>query len=184
MSRPLLYPVDITLQHVFSGHQRIAQCLAQYYGEGPLVPENTITTTNLRPISSREVVVSLAKAPPNSANGADDVNISILQCLQRAHPRSLADIYTGILETGVHPQQWKRAIIVPIPKANKPCYTVPKSWRSIHLLSVVSKTLERIVLARLQQSERNSTSTSPLGPTQFGSREKRGTADAMQALSM
>src|SRR5947209_1414824 len=36
--------------HVFSGHQRIAQCLAQHRGEGPLVKENTIITTNLRSI--------------------------------------------------------------------------------------------------------------------------------------
>ena len=76
--------------------------------------------------------------------------------------------------------------MVPIPKANKATYTHPRSWRSIHLLSVVSKTLKRIVLLRLQQDDTlpsntsNATSPPPMGPTQFGSCISLGTSDAMR----
>ena len=37
------------------------------------------------------------QGPPHSANGADDINIPILQCLQRAHPQCLANIFTEVL---------------------------------------------------------------------------------------
>ena len=70
--------------------------------------------------------------------------------------------------------------MVPIPKAKKKSYTTPKSWRAIHLLRVVSKLLERIVLRRLQDAEGEE--GGELGMTQYGSRRNRGTTDAMTVL--
>ena len=94
-------------------------------------------------------------------------------------PTSMTTIFTEILTTGQHPREWKKAIVVPIPKANKARYDQPKAWRSLHLLSLVSKTLERAVLSRLQdEGESNET----LGPTQFGLRRNTGTSDAMTIL--
>ena len=70
--------------------------------------------------------------------------------------------------------------MLPILKAKKPTYATPKSWRAIHLLRVVSKLLERIVLRRLQDGEGEE--GGELGKSQFGSRRNRGTTDAMTAL--
>ena len=167
----------------YSGHQRIAQCLAEYHGANNPVPARITPSPDIPPVTPAEVSAGLSKAPPTSANGPDNVNLEILRILQSCHPTCLSDIYTRILREGKHPRSWKLATVVPIPKANKPSYTVPKSWRSIHLLNVVSKTLERIVLARLQLKDSPDDPTPPMGPTQFGSRESRGTSDAMQCLT-
>ena len=90
------------------------------------------------------------------------------------------DIFTDVLRSGRHPESWKRASVVPIPKANKPTLTHPKSWRSIHLLSTVSKTVERIVLRCPHDSDAVSSPDPPMGPSLFGSRIGIGTSDAMQ----
>ena len=92
-------------------------------------------------------------SPNNSANGADDALLKMVQTANQAHPGALKRIFTGILQRGKHPRIWKDADVVPIPKAKKSTYMTPKSWRVIHLLRVVSKILERIVFRRLQDGE-------------------------------
>ena len=122
----------------------------------------------------------MRRSPADSANRADDAPLRMVQTTSQAHPGALGEIFTGILRKGKHPDIWKDADVVPIPKAKKKTYTTPKSWRAIHLLRVVSKVLDRIVLRRLQDTEGEKGGT--LGKTQFGSRRNKGTTDAMTAL--
>lgn len=164
----------------YSGHEQIARCLAEYHGARPKMKLVPVNNPDIPPVLPSEVTEHLNKAPPNSANGPDLINAEVLKLLHASHPTCLSNIYTHVLQSGRHPQSWKTATVIPIPKANKPNYTTPKSWRSIHLLNIVSKTLERIVLSRLQSYE--PLLPQPMGPSQFGSRINRGTSDAMQAL--
>ena len=166
----------------YSGHARIAKCLADHHRTGPEIRVTPIRSPDIPPVLPREVSDALALAPPSSAAGPDQISASLLKILHSTHPTCLGDIYTVILRSGRHPSSWKRASVVPIPKANKPTYTHPKSWRSIHLLSTVSKTLERIVLRRLQVSDSDTNPDPPMGPSQFGSRTGVGTSDAMQCF--
>jgi hypothetical protein len=53
----------------------------------------------------------------------------------------------------------------------------PKAWRQIHLLSVISKTLERIVHTWLVKEVDDS-----LSPSQFGTRRHRGVQDAAELM--
>jgi hypothetical protein len=53
----------------------------------------------------------------------------------------------------------------------------PNARRQIHLLSVLSKTLERIVNARLVEEVDHL-----LSPTQFGTRKHRGVQDAAELM--
>lgn len=146
-------------------HDKISTKLAEHHGSGPPTDNDTIQPAPHVPrISHHEVTESLNKAPPHSTLGLDDIGIPLLKAYHAVHP--INDILTDILTRGIHSDDWKRAVVVPIPKANKPNYFKPKSWRSIHLLSLISKTLERIVLARLQDT---TTCHNTLGPTQFGS---------------
>ncbi|GIX84736.1 hypothetical protein CEXT_84141 [Caerostris extrusa] len=53
-----------------------------------------------------------------------------------------------IWETGLVPAQWKRAVVIPILKKNKD----PKqlsSYRPISLTSILGKTMEKLILNRL-----------------------------------
>ena len=165
----------------YESHEEIAQCLGKYHDATETEPNETATTdatTNpIEKVNDTEISEGIRKAPTNSTLGKDDVGIKLLSAYHKANPGYIGDVFTQILQTGKHPKKWKEAVIVPIPKANKPRYDHPKSWRSLHLLSLVSKTLERVVLKRLQDyGDRNET----LGPTQFGSRRHTGTSDAYQ----
>ena len=164
----------------YSGHARIAKCLADHHHTGPKVRLPPTRSPDIPPVSPLEVSEGLALAPTSSTSGPDQVSASLIASLHRSHPTCLGSIFTIILRSGKHPESWKHATMVPIPKANKPNYTHPKSGRSIHLLNTVSKILERIVLRRLQDTDKDSHPDPPMGPSQFGSRIGMGTSDAMQ----
>ena len=160
-------------------HGEIAERLARHHLAGEISTENPSPTPDIPKVSFGEVSDAINKAPSDSTLGEDDIGITLLKSYHRAMPTSIPTIFTDILTTGIHPREWKKAIVVPIPKANKARYDQPKAWRSLHLLSLVSKTLERVVLSRLQdEGETHET----LGPTQFGSRRNTGTSDAMTIL--
>ena len=175
---PPMKDVDNTVHRT---HDQIAAYLAKNHGSGNSIPEEAAPnkSPNIDPVTTSEVIESLSKAPTQSTIGQDDIGIPLLKAYNVVHP--INKIFTDILRSGIHPSGWKKAIVVPIPKANKPNYYQAKSWRSIHLLSLISKTLERIVLGRLQNP-----TTIPerynLGATQFGSRIGTGTSDAFRLL--
>ena len=165
----------------YTTHEEICDAIAQHHGaadeqhEGDTnePPDNTIP-----PVRYDEVTDAINKAPTDSTIGTDDIGIKLLRAYHQTYPNHLGHTFTKILREGKHPKEWKEAMVVPIPKANKETYSHPKAWRSLHLLSLVSKTLERIVLNRLQEyGERNGET---LNDTQFGSRRHTGTSDAFQ----
>ena len=57
----------------------------------------------------------------------------------------MTKLFNLSLNTNTIPQIWKRANIIPIPKPNKDKNLGP-SYRPISLLSVIAKTLERVIL--------------------------------------
>ena len=160
--------------------QEMAKCMAEHQGAGPRKEEEEERWGDIEEIEEWEIKDGARRSPANSANGADDAPLRMVLTVNQAHLGSLREIFTDILRRGKHPEIWKDADVVPIPKAKKKTYTSPKSWRAIHLLRVVSKLLERIVLRRLQDTEGDE--GRELGKTQFESRRNRGTTDAMTAL--
>ena len=161
-------------------HGEIAKRIAMHHHEGNRETEDPTPTADIPEVTHGEVAEAINKAPAHSTLGEDGVGIILLKSYHKAMPRAIPSTFTKILTTGEHPRAWKKATVVPIPKANKPRYDQPKAWRSIHLLSLISKTLERVLLARLQATgEEHDT----LGPTQFGSRQNTGTSDAMTILT-
>ena len=165
---------------IYKKKQEMAKCIAEHQGAGPRMEEREEEERDIEKIEEWEIQDAIRRSPVDSANGADDAPLKMVQTTNQAHPGALSEIFTGILRKGRHPDIWKDADVVPIPKAKKKTYTTPKSWRAIHLLRVVSKVLERIVLRRLQDTEGEKGGT--LGKTQFGSRRNKGTTDAMTAL--
>jgi hypothetical protein len=101
--------------------------------------------TKAKKIERREMWEAIHQSPKNAAAGPDGVNTELLKVIGRSIPDELCSIYDTILENGEHPKCWKEVIIVPIKKANKPTYTTPKAWRALHMISTLSKTLERII---------------------------------------
>ena len=160
-------------------HTEIAERLAKHHLAREASTEDPINTPKIPRVTCGEISDAISKAPNDSTLGEDDIGIALLKSYHQAMPTSIQSIFTDILTTGIHPRAWKKALVVPIPKANKSRYDQPKAWRSQHLLSLVSKTRERVVLCRLQdEGETRET----LGPTQFGSWRNTGTSDAMTIL--
>ena len=161
-------------------HEELCDCLAKHHGEGDPINISVGRNDDIPPVTHTEVTEAINKAPPDSTIGQDDIGLPLIKIYHRAQPTALSKIFTEILRSNTHPAEWKKAVVVPIPKANKTTYGSPKAWRSIHLLSLLSKTLERVVLGRIQdQGEEDGLA---LGPTQFGSRKNTGTSDAMTTL--
>ena len=172
----------------YVAHREIAQCLAKHYGEDDPLDENSSDNTTppsgiIPNVTNSEISEAIQKAPMSSMIGIDDIGIPVLKAYHLGKPVSLSRNYTEILRSGRHPTDWKEATVVTIPKANKPTYAHPKAWRSIHLLSLVSTTLEHIILNRLQDYDDDPNNLDKtLGPTQFGSRRGKGTSDTFRTL--
>ena len=77
--------------------------------------------------------------------------------------------------TGVVLREWRRATIVPIPKAGKDLKKIP-SYRPIALTSHIAKLIERVVAARLTHV---TAMRKLVPPEQVGFRENRGVEDAL-----
>ena len=80
--------------------------------------------------------------------GYDNISYPMLKNLLNTDKLKLCLLYNKIFQTSHIPFQWKKAIIVPIKKPNKPQDSL-SGYRPISLLSCVSKILEKIIARRL-----------------------------------
>ena len=81
----------------------------------------------------------------NKASGSDNISAFILKATAESIAEPLAKLFTLSLSKGTFPKLWKTAGIVPIPKSTNKSTSDPTEYRSISLLSIVRKFLERIV---------------------------------------
>jgi hypothetical protein len=80
--------------------------------------------------------------------GEDKIDTEFLKLAGKEARNSICTWFQKIWETGVVPSLWKKAIVVPILKADKnPMSTA--SYRPISLTSTMGKTTERIINTRL-----------------------------------
>lgn len=86
---------------------------------------------------------------PKKSPGYDLISGKILKKLPRKGILFLTQLFNAVLRTGHFPLQWKVGQIIVIQKPGKPINDV-KSYRPISLLPIVSKILEKLLLARLE----------------------------------
>lgn len=92
--------------------------------------------------------------------------------------KRVRQFYQRYLELGYHPQVFREAEVVMIPKANKDPRTV-KGWRPISLLSCVGKGLERLFGRRLAWL---TVENKVLNPQHAGALPKRSAVDIVGCL--
>ena len=90
---------------------------------------------------------SLKKAH-DTAVRPDDIHYQILKQIPEKSLEVLLDIYNEISSGGDFPSQWRKATIIPIPKAGKNL-SDPGNYRPIALTSCIYKTFEQMVNTRL-----------------------------------
>ena len=91
----------------------------------------------------------ITKLPNNKAPGVDQLPNILIKNLPKKATVQLTHIINKIMLLQHFPQQWKHAIVVPIPKPSKNP-TDPSSYRPISLLSSLSKLVERAILNKLR----------------------------------
>ena len=107
----------------------------------------------------------------DTAVGCDDIHYQFLKHLPFRSLDSLLRIFNQVWHTGILPDSWKEAIVIPVPKPGKDS-TNPANYRPIALTSCICKTMERMVNDRLVWFlEKNQL----IATVQSGFRKQRGT---------
>ena len=97
-----------------------------------------------KPFSMEELRDALHRAHDTSA-GPDEIHYQLLKHLPDASLLRLLNIFNKIWISGDFPSDWRKAIIIPIPKPGKD----PTNYRPIALTSCICKTMERMINRRL-----------------------------------
>ena len=115
-----------------------------------------------------EVKWALESITMNKAHGGDGIPVELFKILKDDAVKALHSICQQIWKTQQWPQDWKRSVIIPIPKKGnaKECL----HYRTIALISHASKVMLKILQARLQQYVNRE-----LPDVQAGFRKGRGT---------
>ena len=127
--------------------------------------------TGLEPdILECEVKWALKNITMNKVSGDGGIPVELLQILKDDAVKMLHSIYQQIWKTQQLPQDWKRAVFIPIPKKGnaKKC----SNYHIIALISHASKVMLKILQARLQQYVNHE-----LPNVQAAFRKGRGTRD-------
>ena len=125
--------------------------------------------THLEPdILECEVSWALGSITTNKASGGDGITVELFQILKDDAVKVLHSICQQIFQSW--PQDWKRSVFIPIPRKGnaKEC----SNYRTIGLISHISKVMLKILQARRQQYM-----NSEISDVQTGFRKGRGTRD-------
>ena len=125
-------------------------------------------------INVENVALTLHNLKANKSTGLDKIPAKILKLSSDIIAPSLAFIFNLSLETGIYVDDWKRARVIPIYKAEdkRKC----ENYRPISILPIVSKVFEREVF---NQVYRYLSENSLLSRFQSGFRPKHSTLSAL-----
>ena len=118
------------------------------------------------------------KKSHDTATGPDEIHYQMLKHLPENALSTLLHTFNDIWTTGVFPDSWRLATVIPIPKPGKD-HSEPTNYRPIALTSCLCKTLERMINKRLVWYLESNDLISPI---QSGFRSKRSTNDHLIRL--
>ena len=122
-----------------------------------------------------DVCPILQKLKLGKAPGPDQLSTRVLREFAYELSQPVADILNTSFKEGYLPQQWKDAIVVPLPKCQPPCIS---KLRPVSLTSQLAKVAESFVSKWLLQDIRTS-----LDPQQYGCLKGKSTAHYMVSLT-
>ena len=126
-------------------------------------------------ITQLEVEWHLRKLDPKKAMGSDLIPNKIYSLLAPFIAGPLKTIFECSIDQRIFPSDWKKAIIVPIPKTHPPKI---EKLRTISLLPSPAKILEKLVLSKLY-----STLESLFGTNQHAFRKSASTTTALLQIT-
>ena len=122
-----------------------------------------------------EVKWALESTVVNKASGCDEIPAGLFKSLKDDAIKVLHSLCQQIWKTQQWPQDWKRSILIPIPKkgSTKEC----ANHRTVALISHASKVMLKILHARLQHY-----ANQELPDVQVGFRKVRGTREQIASI--
>jgi hypothetical protein len=126
-------------------------------------------------LCTEDVIFDLfASLDTTKSVGSDGISAKMLKCAAVSISSPLTSLCNLSISTGVFPSAWKQARIVPVPKGTNK--TSPSGYRSISILPVVSKIIERHVKAIIVEHLEHS---APISPKQWGFMSSKSTISAL-----
>ena len=132
-----------------------------------------------QPFTLRELEEAMLSLKKKKAPGADQITNEMLLHLGPKAKKKLLQLYNESWKSGIVPQIWREAIMVPVHKKGKE-KSKAGSYRPISLLSCVGKLLERMINTRLMWhlEEKNH-----ISPEQAAFRSNHSTEDQVTYLA-
>ena len=134
------------------------------------------TYLGCEPISMDEVSKVIVKLKNGKASGVDEVTAEMIKSGGESLKRWVWSMCVKVFESGIVPNDWKNAVIVPLYKG-KGEKGECKNYRGISLLSVVGKVYASILAERVRKI-----TESLMDDEQGGFRKGRGCVDQIFAL--
>jgi hypothetical protein len=117
-------------------------------GESAVLPNVQNDSLDLdNPITKAEILLQVEHAKSNKSAGADKIINEMLKASQPLILDFLVDLFNKVFFSGVFPEEWSKAIIVPIYKKGNP--GLPDNYRGISIVSVICKIYTSVLNTRL-----------------------------------
>lgn len=126
-----------------------------------------------------KIKAAINKFSPYKTAGPDDIKPIVLRHLPEKLVKLLSEMFSASVLLGFVPDIWLDSIVKYIPKPGKDDYTKAKSYRPISLSSYLIKTMERLVLWHLEDTNLK---TYPLSKHQHAFCRNKGTDTALCEL--
>ena len=130
-----------------------------------------------KPFTLLELQLAVAHKK-GTATGLDQTGYPLIKHLPNHLQQTLLTLYNNIWTSGIIPEAWKEAIVIPIHKSKQPTNQA-KSYRPISLTSNLCKTLETMVNNRLTH---HLETNDKLSLDQSGFRKSHSTTDHLVRL--
>ena len=129
-------------------------------------------------ISEEKILKIIRSLNPNKAHGWDGISTGMIKLSDASLVTPLKIIFTNCLQSGVFPELWKRANVVPIFKKNEK--NLKSNYRPISLLPIFGKMLEKLVYDTLYS---HLVSCHLLNPNQSGFRPGDSTVNQLISIT-
>jgi hypothetical protein len=113
----------------------------------PFVPR-TIPLSDqfiINEVIEEEVKQIITRMPLGKAPGSDKIPLKVIKDCLSAILTPLTSIINASITSQVYPSLWKKAEVVPIPKANDSDHQQAENNRPISLLPILSKVCEKVI---------------------------------------
>ena len=123
-------------------------------GETTIFGESNPEKFELNPFGIDELIGSIKTISIYKSSGLPDLSTRFLRDAMLYIPRVFLHIYNRVRLTGIFPDTWKIATVVPLPKCSNPSDS--SELRPVSLLPIVGKLLEKLIHSQISKFLENS----------------------------